>query len=207
MLVCDCHCHRSLYQAKLMLMNSARDLMYCINRFAVKTLKSFLSFPQLLSIQTVYHPRSIHSSLSASLIPCNQSSTFNLNNYNPEPFITNTPRTRTERLVSGDRLLVDRLGLGGSSTGGDLVSVHSRHPWLGYLDGEPACCHQTCCVQMGPGSDSVILTLREHTLSSSSVPYFISSASYPMTNTSNLTFPSSLQNLLTKTTSPLFFVL
>lgn len=82
LLVCYCYCHCFSYQAKWMLMNSDQD--YCINRFAVKKLKSINHFPHNSS---VYRPSTIPTESTHLwqrwLIPCNQPSTFSWNNCNP----------------------------------------------------------------------------------------------------------------------------
>lgn len=96
---------------------------------------------------------------------------------------------------------MDCLDLQGFWTTGDS----GCYTWLRYLDEKTACCHRTCCLQMGPGSGRVIPVLREHTLSSSSssAPYFITA---PIRQKSqwNLTFPSFFQHFLTKSKSPSF---
>lgn len=50
LLVCKRYCYSPLHQAKLMLMNSGQDIMYSINIFGEKKLKSFLSFPHKSSV-------------------------------------------------------------------------------------------------------------------------------------------------------------
>lgn len=86
-----------------------------------------------------------------------------------------------------DSLLVDWLGLQGSWTRADPGSGPGCHTRRSYLDWEPACCQRTCCLQMGPGSGSVIPALgKQH-----SPPPLLISSRLLLIPASNFTFPSS----------------
>lgn len=120
------------------------------------------------------------------------------------------PLCHTELLVSGDRLLVDRLALQGSWTRGRPWLSSWLSPAAGILGSGT----RLLSPDLLPPDGSWVLILRlppsEKTLGSPPPPppFLISSprllSSSSMTSTSNLTFPSSLHCLLTKHKSPSF---